>query len=767
MKPIASISTNPLALTLLARLHPLCGRLSPDGWLTLAEEAGPHPLRGTRPGPALSLPMLAHPHDRVALDRALDILRNGQSITGLVLRLIPPEGEPGIFALHAEPDPEGGPALALLEDQTEARRRQAQLARLASVAERTSNQVILCDADWRIVWVNPAFTRRTGYDATEARGKRPSVLLRADISPRLEALEQETLDAGEPFRCELQVLARNGEAFWIEILVERLTDTAGAPFGYSVIGVDISERRAQMQRMAGLEAETRRARLQLSEALEALPFGFVLYDQNDKLVLCNAVYRRIYARSTPIIRPGVRFEDILRYGLEQGQYPEAEGREEEWLDERLKVHRSGRSDIEQRLPDGQWLRVFETMTPEGGRVGLRIDITALKSAEAALQDSRDRLNAILHAAPDGIMTVDRQMRIREFNPGAEALFGYEKADVLDQSIDMLIMPEDRARHGGFAAQFFDASSGAGRWMQPGRVVSARHATGRTFPLLVSLSLAVIGGESMVVAVMTDMTAQEAQRQALEDKTRQIADQLVAVEEANRAKSRFLAAMSHELRSPLNAIIGFSEFLATHGDDRGVQPRRVEYLNDIRSAGLHLLSLINDLLDLARIEDRGASLDLAPHDPDRLLEDPLRLMRPILQKKNHRIETDVQSGLPQVLADARGVSQILINLLSNATKFSDAGARIGVVMRAEGDQVHILVEDVGCGIPADVMPRLGRPFEQVGSHWSGSSSGLGLGLAISRKLAEEMGGALTIESEEGAWTRVGFTLRAVSSLPNAV
>lgn len=227
--------------------------------------------------------------------------------------------------------------------------------------------------------------------------------------------------------------------------------------------------------------------------------------------------------------------------------------------------------------------------------------------------------------------------------------------------------------------------------------------------------------------------------------------------ADEAKTSFLHAVTHELRSPLNAIIGFSDLLIQYGDTSKVQCRREEYLDDIRGAGMHLLSLINDILDLARIEDRGASLDMMAHDPGVLVQEPVRLMGPILEKKSHRVDVQIEAGLPKVMADPRAVRQILLNLLANATKFTEVGGKIRVIVRCVSERVRIEVEDEGCGIPAEMISRLGRPFEQVGDHWSGSSSGLGLGLAISRRLAAELGGSLTIESREGAWTKVGFDL----------
>jgi two-component system cell cycle sensor histidine kinase PleC len=239
-------------------------------------------------------------------------------------------------------------------------------------------------------------------------------------------------------------------------------------------------------------------------------------------------------------------------------------------------------------------------------------------------------------------------------------------------------------------------------------------------------------------------------------------------EANRAKSEFLANMSHELRTPLNAIIGFSEIMTQElFGPLGSAPYK-GYVNDILTSGQHLLALINDVLDMSKIEAGKMTLFRELLDVGPLAEETLRLVRNRADSAGLMLFADVAENLPAVEADARAVKQILLNLLSNAVKFTPAGGRVSIRVREERDGVRLTVQDTGIGIdPAD-LPRLAAPFEQVESQQSKTIQGTGLGLALSKAFVEMHGSNLTIESTPGRGTQVSFVLPrpqgAVEALP---
>ena len=230
--------------------------------------------------------------------------------------------------------------------------------------------------------------------------------------------------------------------------------------------------------------------------------------------------------------------------------------------------------------------------------------------------------------------------------------------------------------------------------------------------------------------------------------------------ASRAKSEFLANMSHELRTPLNAIIGFSEFIQ-HMQDTAVQHDRViEYATHISGAGRHLLNIIGDILDISKIESGSFKLDLAPQDPAEIVKACVAMIRPRIVEKRQTLEVKVTPDLPELQLDERRVKQILINLLSNAHKFTPGGGRIVlVVARNRDDSVSFAVADSGIGMNEAQIAKAMTPFGQVESAFSRSQEGTGLGLPIAAALTRLHGGEFHVSSEPGQGATVVFTLPA--------
>lgn len=244
---------------------------------------------------------------------------------------------------------------------------------------------------------------------------------------------------------------------------------------------------------------------------------------------------------------------------------------------------------------------------------------------------------------------------------------------------------------------------------------------------------------------------------LSDLARKYETEKLRAVEANRAKSEFLANMSHELRTPLNAIIGFSEIMTQElFGPLGAAPYK-GYVNDIFASGQHLLALINDVLDMSKIEAGKMTLYRERLDVGPLAEEALRLVRNRAETSGLMLIADIGENLPEVEADARALKQILLNLLSNAVKFTPAGGRVSVRAREEAGGVRLTVQDTGIGIDPDDLPRLAAPFEQVESQQSKTIQGTGLGLALSKAFVEMHGSNLTIESDPGQGTRVSFLL----------
>ncbi|MCA0316732.1 MAG: PAS-domain containing protein [Proteobacteria bacterium] len=260
-------------------------------------------------------------------------------------------------------------------------------------------------------------------------------------------------------------------------------------------------------------------------------------------------------------------------------------------------------------------------------------------------------------------------------------------------------------------------------------------------------------------------ALEMQTQQLAELAEKYSEQKTQAEEASRAKSEFLANMSHELRTPLNAIIGFSEILKDgHFGPLGVT-KYGEYARDIHDSGHFLLSVIDDILDMSRIEAGRLKLDPRPTQLDDTLEETMRVVSKMAEDKAIIIEAEVPQDMALV-ADRRAVKQIALNLLSNAVKFTPRGGMISVRARKARGVIAIAIEDTGIGIPRRAIDKLGKPFEQVQSQFSKNHKGSGLGLAIAKSLAEMHGGSLRIRSTVGRGTTVVVRLPVAGPVPQA-
>jgi signal transduction histidine kinase len=240
--------------------------------------------------------------------------------------------------------------------------------------------------------------------------------------------------------------------------------------------------------------------------------------------------------------------------------------------------------------------------------------------------------------------------------------------------------------------------------------------------------------------------------------REIQDKSRQLETANQHKSEFLANMSHELRTPLNAIIGFSEVLLERlfGE---INDKQDDYLKDIHSSGRHLLTLINDILDLSKVEAGRMELELSTFDLSAAISNAMTLVRERAQRHGIVLGQEVDPDLGELVADERKFKQILLNLLSNAVKFTPDGGRIDVSARADGDNVVVAVHDTGIGIAPEDHAAVFEEFRQVGRNYTNKQEGTGLGLALTRKFVELHGGTIRVESQPGQGSTFTFTLPA--------
>ena len=376
------------------------------------------------------------------------------------------------------------------------------------------------------------------------------------------------------------------------------------------------------------------ADMRLRDAIETIPEAFVLWDADNRLVLCNSNFQELHHLPDSEIVVGASYESVVAAGSKPVV--------------RNKVVTGGPAvpgarTFEAQLEDGRWLHISERRTKDGGYVSVGTDITALKTHEEKLIDSEQRL----------------------------------------------------------------------------------------------------------IATVSDLRASQQRTAELAEK---YAVEKTRAEDANQAKSKFLANMSHELRTPLNAIIGFSEIMESGMfGPLGAEKYR-EYCNDILGSGQYLLDVINDILDMSKIEAGRIRLDFEDLALDSLLAESMRVVSARASDKQLKLSARISPEL-HLRADRRALKQVALNLLSNAVKFTPAGGEVTVRGRMADNYVVLSIADSGIGIAKEALAKLGRPFEQVESQLTKSHQGSGLGLAIAKSLVELHGGRMRIRSTLGKGTLV--------------
>jgi len=603
-----------------------------------------------------------------------------------------------------------------------------------TVLDRIPDAIALLDEAAVVQYWNPAATTLFGYTAGEACGQHLHRLVVAEPQwPDTLSL----LDRARANGTSIEEAVRHhktGARLHVNTAVRHLSDT---PRGFLVTMRDVTPLKVQRAVKA---IETRYQGL-----LDHTPDAMLIVDATGHIVLANVQAHEMFEFTAGGLR-GQPVEALLPVRYRAAHLG----------------HRAGFLAHPRTRPMGAGLELF------GQRLGgeefpLEISLSPLESDEGpmvmcAVRDMTGRREArrraerkfrdLLESAPDAMVIVDDSGRIVLVNSQTELLFGWPRETLLGRPVEDLVPERYRGAHGGHRSMFF--AHPKVRQMGAGLSLAGLRRDGSEFPVEISLSPIQTEDGLLVAAAVRDASERRLSERALQ--------------EANRMKSEFLANMSHELRTPLNGILGFSELLID-GRPGPLNAKQREYLIDVHQCGEHLLQLINDVLDLSKVEAGKMELHPEVFSPDDAARTVCTLLAPLARKKQLRLEPPEPSGIAPVRLDLHKFKQILFNLLSNAVKFTDPGGEVRTTLvESPAGWLQLAIRDNGIGIAATDLDRLFDAFRQVDGGPGRRYEGTGLGLSLTRKLVELQGGRIAVASEPGAGSTFTIHLPIAATEP---
>lgn len=611
-------------------------------------------------------------------------------------------------------------------------------ARFYDVIELMASEMFWrTDEHHRFTYMSPAVVESVDIPMSDQLGRTRAELSNDDLHSRAWRQHLDDLDAHRPFR-NFRYSRRhsNGEVREITATGRPVFDEKGTFHGYVGIATDITNR-------LRTEAKARSAEDILMTAINALDCIFTIWDADDRLVLYSEHFQRLNADIPEKSEPGVTFEEHLRAVVDNGLIDPNEDREI-WFKSRLDRHRNPRGSFEITRQDGLTILINEAKLADGSTIIMSNDVSTQKKSEMALRESQQRLLDFSSTAADWFWEMDADLRYSYISVDDPRITGLSAADHMGRT------HRDTAprRFGENKLRAFEATMHNRESFSDIRFSRITDG-GEELHLMISGKpvyaengefIGYRGGGRNIAALIETEEALRLEKER--------------AEQASRAKSEFLAHMSHELRTPLNAILGFSDIISQQIFGPVGNASYIDYASDIHRSGEHLLSLINDLLDLSKIE--AGKFDLEEEDvplKDVVAQSERLFMHRFTQRRIH-YTAQISDDARTILADPRALAQIFFNLLSNAEKFNDDGGSIDIISyRTEDGGVCIAVKDTGCGFRIDETDTALAPFGRIENPMTKETPGTGLGLPIVSALMALHDGRMDISSEIDVGTEI--------------
>jgi len=619
--------------------------------------------------------------------------------------------------------------------------------RFRDFAEIASDWFWETDENHRFTYLSGRY-EEVGLDADEWLGKTRCEITADNTEQQSWRDHLAELAAHRPFKnFQHSTLARDGCVVHVTVSGKPISDGAGAFKGYRGTASDITDRVKAEEELRAAKNKALAAEAQLDEALEAMSEGFAYFDAEDRLVRCNSKHRELFPSHADFLVPGARFEYLLRKQVQNIRLPWAEGREEEWIAERVKQHRDPGESIEQEFVDGRIIRLSEYKTRSGGIVSIRADITELKVAESALKEREARLRGIMDNVVDGIITFDEHGIIDSFNHAAEVMFGHTAECIRGQNVSVLMPEPHHSEHDDYIENYLHSEKGKILGIEP-REVMAVDKDGSIFPMELAVSVMDIDGSRRFIGVLRDIT----QRKEIEEQLRQ-AQKMEAV-------GHLTGGIAHDFNNLLTTIIGNLDLVKDHIEEN---PEAQSFMDAAFKASLRGADLTQRLLAFSRKQ----ALCPEPTDVNRLVPGMTELMRRTLGE-DIQIETVLAGGLWHAMVDPGQLENALLNLAINARDAMPEGGKLTIETAntrldqdyagahqevTPGQYVMVAVTDTGTGMPPKVIERAFEPFfttKEVGK-------GSGLGLSMIYGFVKQSGGHVAIYSELARGTTVRLYL----------